>query len=779
MRVSLHIDGVVQGVGFRPFVYQRATALGLSGWIKNGRAGVEIEVSGSAGQIEQFCHAIKFELPLPGKVTSLSRRTIVETSEEDESTFRILASDETELPRPILPPDLATCADCMAEVLAPDGRRSGYPLTCCARCGPRYSIVQQLPYDRSRTTMQSFVRCADCLREYEDPNDRRFHAEPIACPRCGPQVSLLPSSFAPRAPSPLTPLLEGEGNCRSAAKSSTPQASVAEFLRAGSILAMRGLGGFQLLCVATNSAVVTELRRRKQRDDKPFAVLFKDLATVKENAFVSPNEEAALGGPAAPIVLLRKRENSVIAPEVAPNCPLIGAMLPTTALHQLVANAVDLPLVCTSGNLSGEPLCVDTPAAIERLGTIADGFLTHDRPIERPVDDSVVREGPFGLTILRRARGFAPLPVCRLADERCILGMGAVLKSTVALAVRGEVVVSQHLGDMDDADSVDLLERTVRDLVRFFDARPEVIACDLHPDFASTRLAERLSIEWKARLVRVQHHHAHIAAVLAEHGIDKEAFGLAWDGYGFGLENQAWGGEALVVSPSGFQRVGHLKPFRLPGGDVAAREPRRSALGLLAATLGQEALGLSKILWPDRSAEALFQAMERGFSAPWTTSMGRLFDAVAALLGIRTVCTFEGQAAMELEWLAATNPGPLPEPYPIPISRESPWIADLEPLVRALVEDLRQEKPMPEMAARFISSVVDVGVRFCERAGLRDVVLSGGCFQNDLMTRALVGRLEVAGFRPLLPAMVPVNDGGISLGQVAVASQMTMHQEGG
>jgi hydrogenase maturation protein HypF len=445
-------------------------------------------------------------------------------------------------------------------------------------------------------------------------------------------------------------------------------------------------------------------------------------------------------------------------------------------MHRLLVDAVGQPLVNTSGNVSGEPLCVDTPAAIERLGTIADLFLTHDRPITRPVDDSVVREGPLGLAVLRRARGFAPLPVFRLADDRCILGVGAHLKSSVALSVRGDVVMSQHLGDLDDAASVDLLETTVRDMVRFFDVRPDVISCDYHPDFASSRLAERLAVEWNAGLVRVQHHHAHLAGVLAERGIEHEVFGLAWDGYGFGVDGDAWGGEAFVVRPAEIRRLGHLMRFRLPGGDKAAYEPRRSALGLFAATMGNEALTFGKLLWPDRSAEALLQAMDRGFSAPWTSSMGRLFDAIAALLGIRNVCTFEGQAAMELEWCAETNPGGLPEPYPIPLSNGPLWIADLAPLVRGLVAHRLDGMATSEMAARFVSTVVDMGVRFCERAGLPTVVLAGGCFQNVLLTRALVRRLEAAGFQALLPIQVPVNDGGISAGQVAVASRMTMHQ---
>jgi len=763
MRISLHVTGIVQGVGFRPFVQHQAAKLGLSGWIKNGRSGVDIEVSGSAEMITQFCHSLEFDLPTPARIATIEQEQLEDFHGVAE-TFRILPSAKNDGARALLPPDLATCAECLAEVRSETNRRHGYALTCCARCGPRYSIVQQLPYDRSRTAMRGFALCNECQREYDNPANRRFHAEPITCPQCGPRVSLLSNT--------------GELISSGHDSGNNAISQAAARLLDGSIVALRGLGGFQFLCLATDSSVVTRLRQRKIRSEKPFAVLVANIVKVSELSILSQTERDALTGPSAPIVLLRRKESAKLAPEVAPNCPLVGTMLPTTALHQLLADAVDLPLVCTSGNLSGERLCVDTATAIQRLGTIADVFLTHDRPIVRPIDDSVVRAGAQGIHVLRRARGFAPLPVFQLNDERCILGLGAHLKSSVSLLVHGDVVMSQHLGDLDDVDSVDLLETTVRDMVRFFDVRPEIITCDLHPDFASTRLAERLAVECSAHLVRVQHHHAHVASVLAERNIQTEVFALVWDGYGFGLDGQAWGGEALVVRPGTFQRIGHLKPFRLPGGDKAAYEPRRSALGLLAATVGNDALFFGKTLWPNGSAETLLQAMERGVAAPWTSSMGRLFDAVAALIGIRQECSFEGQAAMELEWCAETNPGDLPEPYPIPLSDGHVWTADLAPLVRGLLTHKRAGMQVSELSARFISSIVDFGVRSCQRAGLSQVVLAGGCFQNDLLTRSLVLQLENAGFQILLPQQVPINDGGISAGQVAVASRLTMFQGG-
>lgn len=755
-RVSLHVEGVVQGVGFRPFVHGKATALGLSGWVKNGRGGVEIEAEGPPEGIEAFVRALEFDLPKPGAVTRIERRVIeVRPGAVEGPRFLILPSEEGARPAPLLPADLAPCADCMSETLAPGGRRSGYPFTTCARCGPRYSIITSLPYDRDRTAMRDFPLCDDCRREYEDPNDRRFHAETIACPRCGPRLSLLSPTGKTTA--------EGEASLDAAASA----------LREGLIVALRGVGGFQLLVDATNPDAIRMLRHRKRRDEKPFAVLFVDIHAAAAAALLSDEEIHALTGPEAPVVLARRRGTSALAPEVAPGSPLVGAMLPASPLHRLLAEAVGRPLVCTSGNLSGEPLAVDVPEALARLAGIADRFLVHDRPITRTVDDAVVRAGPDGMAVLRRARGFAPQSVARIHTDKPILGMGAHLKSTITLAVGGELVTSQHLGDLEGPAAVDLLERTARDMARFFEVRPAVVACDLHPDYASTRLAERLAQEWGAELVRVQHHHAHVIAAMAEHGLEGEVLGLAWDGAGLGTDGHSWGGEAIVASASDFRRVAHLRPFRLPGGDRASREPRRSALGLLHATLGPGALTPMRGHWDEHALSSLLTAMDKGFSSPISTSVGRLFDAVAALLGLRDICSFEGQAAMELESCAATHPDPRPEPYPLPLSDGTPAVADTAPLVRALLADRDAGRPAPEMAARFHASLIDLGVRIAERVHLPRVVLAGGCFQNDLLTRALASRLRAAGFDVRLSTRVPTNDGGISVGQAAIAARLS------
>ncbi|MDI1436234.1 carbamoyltransferase HypF [Polyangium sorediatum] len=763
-RVSLHVEGIVQGVGFRPFVYCKAMALGLSGWVKNGCSAVEIEAEGSPEAIEAFVRALEFDVPKPGAVARIERRELPARTgaAPPSSGFSILPSEEGARPVPLLPADLATCADCMAETLAPEGRRRGYPFTTCARCGPRCTIIESLPYDRDRTSMRTFALCDDCQHEYEDPRNRRFHAETIACPRCGPRLSLL---------SPA-----GE----EIAEAARALRDAAAALRAGRVVALRGVGGFQLLVDATDSDAVRVLRRRKRRDEKPFAVLFADAHAAAAAAVLSAEEMRALVGPEAPIVLARRRVPSVLAPEVAPRSPLVGAMLPASPLHRLIAEAAGRPLICTSGNLSGEPLAVDVPEALTRLAGIADLFLVHDRPIVRAIDDSVVRAGPDGISVIRRARGFAPLSVARWAADAPVLGMGAHLKSTMTLAVGGELLTSQHLGDLDGPAAVDLLERTARDMTRFFDLRPSVIACDLHPDYASSRLAERLAREWGAEVVRVQHHHAHVLSVVAEHGLDEgEVLGLAWDGVGLGADGSAWGGEALVASASGFRRVAHLRPFPLPGGDRAAREPRRSALGLLYATLGPDTLTAARALGDESAASCLLAAMTRGFAAPLSTSVGRLFDAVAALLGLRDTCSFEGQAAMELEGCAATHPDPRPEPYPLPLSDGAPAVADTGPLVRAVLTDRAAGRPLAEMAARFHAGLVDLGARVAERVNLPRVVLAGGCFQNDLLTRALTSRLRADGFDVRLPARVPTNDGGISVGQAAIAARSYESRNGG
>jgi hydrogenase maturation protein HypF len=789
LRLGVTVRGIVQGVGFRPFVYCAATERGLAGWVRNRSDGVCLEVQGPEAAVRDFLAAL-VKAPSAARVERIE--TEVLTPMEGVG-FSILESTGTGAVRATVPADQALCAACREEVATPGARRHGYPFTNCTRCGPRYSIIESLPYDRARTSMKGFVMCAACAAEYHDPRDRRFHAQPIACPTCGPVLRLD----------------AGDGSERERGQAALERAK--EALGAGLVVALKGVGGFQLLVDATNDAAVARLRQRKRREAKPFGVMFPSLAALRAVCAVTEEEAAALSLPEAPMVLVRRLPSCppgvarlTVAEAVAPGNPWIGALLPYSPLHVLLLEAVGGPLVCTSGNLSDDPMCTEEAEVRERLGAVADVFLVHDRPIVRPVDDSVARVGPAGIELLRRARGFAPLAL-RLGgavpSAPCVLALGGQLKNTVALVLGGgeasEVVVSQHLGDLSSVEGALLCERTARDLVRFFEARPVCVACDLHPDYAATRLAERLAEEWKVPLVRVQHHHAHVAAVMAEVGAEVEAevglvgpvLGFAWDGAGLGSDGTLWGGEALLVENGGaeFRRVAHLRPFSLPGGERAMREPRRSALGLLYEILGGAAAasrsvgsaGEGDALGPDE-ARLLVTLIERGVQAPRTTSMGRLFDGVAALAGLRGVARFEGETAMELEF-AAEDADADEKGYSLPLSPLAqceaeasltvPAVADWEPLVRAVLRDRDAGVPRAVIALRFHRALVDLAEALAVRVGVPDVVLAGGCFQNLRLAREVRERLTQRGFAVHTPRRYPPNDGSLSLGQALVAAR--------
>jgi hydrogenase maturation protein HypF len=751
IRLAITVQGVVQGVGFRPFVHAAATARGLTGWVRNRTDGVRIEVEGPAPRVEDFQRALEREAPPAARLTRIDVEGLRPRHEED---FRILDSDTGAPPRPSIPADLATCVECLEEVASPEGRRFRYPFTNCTRCGPRWTLIESLPYDRARTSMQGFGMCSACEAEYRDTQDRRFHAQPIACPKCGPSVRLL----TPEG----TLLSEGEVALRRAA----------EEVFSGRILALQGLGGFQLLVDATSPEAVARLRQHKRRPEKPFAVMFPSLEALRAACVLTPGEETVLTSPAAPILLLRKRPMSGsrarVAEEVAPDNPWLGALLPYTPLHRLLLELAERPLVCTSGNLSDEPLCIDPAEALERLHGVADLFLVHDRPILRPVDDSVARIGPEGPLVLRRARGYAPLPLSLGADTPCLLALGGQLKGTVALSAGDKAVVSQHLGDLGSVEGSRLLERTVEDLLRLFEARPVAVACDLHPDYASTRLGERLASSWGVPLLRVQHHHAHISAAMVEHRLSGPVLGLAWDGAGLGTDGTLWGGEALVVEGSRFRRVAHLRPFRLPGGERALREPRRAALGLLHALDGPGGATHLREAFTPRERDVLVAMLERGLQSPLTTSMGRLFDAVAALAGVRAQAGFEGQAAMALEFAAGEQEAL--EPYPLPLRDAEPAVADWEPLARALLADRERGVSASLMSSRFHAALARLAEAIALRVGLPHVVLSGGCIQNLRLLQSTQERLRSRGFEVWTPRQYPPNDGGLSLGQLAVAA---------
>ncbi|MHB1033144.1 MAG: carbamoyltransferase HypF [Pirellulales bacterium] len=773
-RLAIAVRGVVQGVGFRPFVYNAARSKGLEGWVRNEADTVRIEVQGEQARLDEFLDALRHRAPPQSRIESLE---VSETECCVAEPFHIVASAGSASPRPTIPADLATCAECREEIRTASERRFAYPFTNCTNCGPRWSIIRELPYDRPRTSMAGFPLCPACEAEYHDPADRRFHAQPIACPACGPKLHLL------------------DAIGREMTASDGALAAAVEAVLAGKVLALKGLGGFQLLVDATNQAAVVELRRRKRRPDKPLALMAPSLEAARAFCIVTVAEELALTSPAAPILLLHRREDASgtpIAEAVAPGNPYLGVMLPYTPLHHLFLDAAGRPLVCTSGNLSEEPMCIETEEAIERLGAIADLFLAHDRPIVRPVDDSVARAGCDGLQVLRRARGFAPLPLSLGAEGPTVLAVGGHLKNTVALALGSQVVASPHVGDLDNLAAVEFHQRTIRDLVDFFQVRPDAVACDLHPDYASTRYAVQLAAEWNVPLVRVQHHHAHVAAAMAEHRLEGPVLGLAWDGTGYGTDGVVWGGEALVCHGATFRRVAHLRPFSLPGGDQAVREPRRSALGVLYEFLGDEAAEHVAGFRP-AELEPLLGMLARQVRCPRTTSMGRLFDAAAALCGLRSRVSFEGQAAMELEFAAGRSQGSgvgdqgrrawgvsptvgqshkAAEQWAVGSERDGVWIADWEPLFRLLLADRAGGVPIARTSVRFHEALADLAVAMARHAGVPQVVLTGGCFQNALLASRARSRLTEAGFTVYTHGTIPPNDGGIAVGQAFVAARL-------
>ncbi len=757
----LEIEGTVQGVGFRPFVVRLAARAGLRGWVRNNERGVILRAAGAPAALDAFAAALQSDAPPAARITALQSRPV--DTEADlpavpAAGFLILESEIEAAPSAAVTPDLALCPDCRRELTDPGDRRQGYPFINCTNCGPRYSILLGLPYDRPRTTMAAFAMCPDCRREYEDPANRRFHAQPNACPVCGPQVELHDAAGVMQA---------SRGGAIAAA---------ADALRSGRIVAVKGLGGFHLMVDAANEAAVGELRRRKHREEKPLAVMFPSLASLQQAADLTEEDRRWLMSAAAPIVLVRRRAAAPLAGAVAPDNPWIGALLPYTPLHVLLLEAVGRPVVATSGNLAEEPLCTDNAEARRRLGAIADLFLVHDRPIARAVDDSVLRRAAAGPVLLRRARGFAPAPFALprgVAAPAPLLCVGGHLKSTIAVTAGAQVVLSPHIGDLANPVSVEAFRRTVTLLGSLYHGRFAQVACDAHPDYASTRFAASLGVP----VVPVQHHLAHILSCLLEHGGGPpRVLGVAWDGTGYGSDGTVWGGEFIVVdrAAGSARRVAHLRPFRLPGGEAAIREPRRSALALLhdlyagdAARLHAPAAALG---FGGAEISILLAVLDRGIHAPVTTSAGRLFDGIGALLGLRTRCTFEGQAAMELEF-AADRETQKEAPIILPITEAAApgnWQVDWRPLLEWALGQ-RAAADRSAAAASFHSALAHAIVDVAKRVDIDTVVLSGGCFQNARLLDATARELAKAGFKALVHRHLPPNDGGISAGQALAA----------
>jgi len=760
-RIRVRVTGTVQGVGYRPFVFRLAQRLGLGGFVLNDQHGVELEAEGDAADVSALVERLNHDGPPLARVEGVEVTDVEPTGERG---FAILASTGTGEPDTLVSPDTATCVDCLAEMLDPSDRRHRYPFINCTNCGPRFTIVRAIPYDRPATTMAGFDMCAECRAEYDDPRDRRFHAQPNACAVCGPRAWLETSG----------------GDLIDPGDHADAIAAAAAMLAEGGVVAVKGIGGFHLACLACDEAAVARLRTRKHREDKPFALLAAGLEQARNLVELTAADEVLLDGRERPIVVARRRGEAAVAPSVAPRSADLGVMLPYSPLHLLLANDLGEPLVLTSGNVSDEPIAFDDADAIARLAAIADAFLRHDRPIHMRTDDSVVRslspelrDSPL---IIRRSRGYVPQSIALTPSaSRPILACGAELKSTFCVARGSRAWVSHHIGDLKNYETLLSFAGGVAHFERLFAVAPEIVAHDLHPDYLSTRYAlDRAGVE----LVGVQHHHAHLAACLAEHGVRERAVGAIYDGSGYGGDGTVWGGEILAGDLTSFEREGLLFPVRLPGGDAAAREPWRMACAWLSAALEDDAPPIPAALRGEVAGgrwDAVAELVHTGTSSPLTTSVGRLFDAVAALAGVRATVSHEGQAATELEGLASLDED---GEYPHEIAGEDgPLVIDVRPTVIAVLDELAAGVAVGLVSARFHNGLAGAtaaaAARVAANRGAEVVVLSGGVFQNRLLLERTAARLRARGLRVLIPQRLPPNDGGIAYGQAAVAAART------
>jgi hydrogenase maturation protein HypF len=750
-------------VGFRPFVYKLAESMALTGHVFNSSAGVTIEVEGSSPAVDRFLNELKSHPPPLADV----REVIVQEMEPlGNLSFSILDSHQEPNEFALISPDTGTCNACWQDVADPGNRRFGYPFTNCTHCGPRYSIIQDIPYDRPFTTMAPFPMCAECAAEYSDPGDRRFHAQPNACPACGPSLALLARGEL------LNPGTFNGRNSREILQQAR------ELLHGGQILAIKGLGGFFLACDATNEEAVARLRVRKRRPHKPFALMARDLAAVTTVCEVPSEAEAAITSLRRPIVLLTRRESTPLAMEIAPGNNNVGVMLPYTPLHYLLFSdspkqVLEFPaLVMTSGNLSEDPIITSSEEALRRLDGVADWFLIHNREIAMRVDDSVVQIFGGRDRVLRRARGYAPEAVDLGREMESVLGFGAELKSTFCLTKGRFAFLSQHIGDLENYETEEFFQETLTRMQHVFRVRPRAIAHDMHPRYRSTRMAIASDIE---RKFAVQHHHAHIASCMAENHLRGAVIGVAFDGTGYGLDGAIWGGEFLVTNPDGFKRYAHLRYVSLPGGDAAVRQPWRMALSYLRDAYGSripDDLNCFNSISPSHLKIVDTMLAKRVQTAD-TSSAGRLFDAVAALLGLATDVTFEGQAAIALETVGAPD---VADAYSFDLHGSDPISVDLRATIVEIVEDLREARSIHDISARFhntlSAAVTDVCCRMRASESLNRVCLSGGTFQNLYLLRRTVVELRRRGFEVFLHATVPANDGGISLGQAVIANEL-------
>lgn len=733
-RHRYRVRGAVQGVGFRPFVYRLAHERGLSGWVQNTPDGVIIEVEGATQALTRFREGLQKEKPPHAVIDRIDQEVI---APDGGHGFEIVASAESDTVTASILPDLAVCADCLHELGDPADRRYRYPFINCTHCGPRYTIINSLPYDRPATTMAGFTLCLACRKEYEDPRDRRFHAQPVACPDCGPQLELW---------DPVGNMISRKGDALSHA---------AECVRAGQILALKGLGGFHLVVDAQNEEAVQKLRLRKRRPSKPFALMYPSLSGLQKDCHVGELEAELLLSAAAPIVLLEKRRECAVAPAAAPGNPYLGVMLPATPLHVLLLQELGFPVIATSGNRPHAPVCIDEIEALDCLCGIADAFLVHNRPIARRADDSIVRVMAGQATVLRRARGYAPMPFLLAAEfKNPVLAAGGHLKNTVALGVSDRLVLGPHIGDLDAPEALAAHEQTLKDLGGLYRKAPEVIMCDAHPGYISTLLAQDSGLE----TVLVQHHYAHALSCMLDNDLEAPCLAVVWDGAGLGDDGTFWGGEFLEITPAGYARLFHLRKFPLPGGDAAARDPQRAALGILyALNKSGEGVCIDK-------KESILQMLKKNLNCPMTSSAGRLFDAVAALTNVCRKNTFEGEAAMALEFTA----GCADRKYPYTVEGD---VLDWGQMIEMILSDLTNNTPVAEISGRFHATLADMIVQGAQKSGHQKVLLTGGCFQNKLLLETTVENLHRAGFQPYWHHRLPPNDGGLAAGQIMAATR--------
>jgi len=745
-RLRVRVSGIVQGVGFRPFVHALAGELGLGGFVGNDESGVVIEAEGAPAALDALLVALRERPPALAVVTSVSAEDLPAAG---DTAFAIAASESHGRAATLISPDTATCADCLHELRDPADRRYRHPFVNCTNCGPRFTIVTGVPYDRAATTMAGFPMCADCAREYHDPADRRFHAQPVCCPACGPTLRLLARDGSTVPGDPIT--------------------AAAAMLRDGAVLAIKSLGGYHLAVLAGDDDAVATLRARKHREDKPFALLVPDLDTARSLCECSAAEAAELTSRRAPIVLLRRRPDARVAPAVAPGNRHLGVLMPYTPVHHLLIDALAAPIVLTSGNVSDEPIAFVDDDARDRLGTIADAFLTHDRAIRTRADDSVLRVVDRRVLPVRRSRGYAPEPMgLQLAASAPVLGCGAELKNTFCVLRGAEAFVSHHIGDLENYETLRAYTDGIAHLRGLLDVEPTVVAHDLHPEYLSTKYAQELA---GVALVGVQHHHAHLVSCLVDAGEPGPAVGIACDGLGYGTDGVLWGCEVMAFSLTGFERLFHLEPVGLPGGETAIRQPWRMAASWLHSG-GIDASGLDVARRAGPRWSQLQRMLDSQVNVPVTTSAGRLFDAVAALAGVRDTVNYEGQAAIELEQAVDLS---VPDGYPVTLDGE--LICGGE-LIAAVVADLSADVDVAVIAARFHNGLATVlaqtARQACEQTGRDVVALSGGVFQNLVLLQRLAALLRAEGLRVLTHSRVPTNDGGISLGQVAVAAARTL-----